>query len=118
MTTGKFHGTKVDRTPMSELLNDVVADYELKDRHSLDKMARPLIENRLIPYFGRARASNVKIPAITAYMRERKEEKAAVASINRELALLRRAFKLGVSNGKVGAAHVPEFKGLIPILFT
>jgi integrase len=113
VTTGKFHGTKVDRTPMSELLNDVIADYELKDRHSVDKMARPLIENRLIPYFGRARASNIKIPVITAYMRERKEEKAAVASINRELALLRRAFRLGVSNGKVGAAHVPEFKGLI-----
>lgn len=113
VATGKFHGTKVDRTLMSELLNDVVADYELKDRHSVDKMARPLIENRLIPYFGRVRATNVKVPTITAYMRQRKEEEAAVASVNRELALLRRSFKLGAANGKVGAAHVPDFKGLI-----
>ena len=76
VTTGKFHGTKVDRTLMSELLNDVIADYKLKDRHSVNKMARPLIENRLIPYFGRARATNVKVPTITAYMRKRKEEEA------------------------------------------
>jgi hypothetical protein len=110
---GKFHGTSVDRTLMSELLNDVIADYELKDRHSLKKMARPLIENRLMPYFGRIRASNVKVPTITAYMRQRKEEEAAVASINRELALLRRSFKLGSINGKIGAAHVPDFTQLI-----
>jgi len=113
ITTGKFHGTKVDRTMMSELLKDVIADYELKDRHSINKMARPLIENRLVPYFGKIRATNVKVPNITAYMRHRKGEKAAVASVNRELALLRRAFKLGAGNGKIGAAHVPDFKGLI-----
>jgi integrase len=112
ITTGKFHGTKMDRTMMSELLKDVIADYELKDRHSIDKMARPLIENRLVPYFGKVRATNVKVPTITAYMRQRKGEKAAVASVNRELALLRRAFKLGAGNGKIGAAHVPDFRGL------
>jgi integrase len=113
ITTGKFHGTKVDRTMMSELLKDVIADYELKDRHSINKMARPLIENRLVPYFGKIRATNVKVPTVTAYMRQRKGEKAAVASVNRELALLRRAFKLGAGNGKIGVAHVPDFKGLI-----
>jgi integrase len=58
-------------------------------------------------------ATNVKVPAITAYMRERKEAGAAVASINRELALLRRAFKLGAVNGKVGVAHVPDFTQLL-----
>jgi integrase len=112
VATGKFHGIKVDRTLMSELLDDVVEDYKLKDRHSISKMARPLIEKRLVPYFGRLRASSVKVPTITGYMRQRKEEKAALASVNRELAMLRRAFKLGVSNGKVGAAHVPDFTGL------
>jgi integrase len=111
--TGKFHGTKVDRTLVSDILADVIADYELKDRHSIDKMARPLIENRLKPYFGRMRASSVRVPAITAYMVERKKAGGAVASVNRELALLRRAFKLGVVNGKVGAAHVPDFTQLL-----
>jgi len=113
ITTGKFHGTKLDRTLMSDLLNDVISDYRLKDRHSVNKMARPLIEKRLMPVFGRMRASNVKVPAITSYIRGRKEDGAAVASINRELALLRRAFKLGAINGKVGAAQVPDFTQLL-----
>jgi len=36
-----------------------------------------------------------------------------VASINRELSLLRRAFNLGLAHGKVGHAAVPNFKGLL-----
>jgi integrase len=98
---------------MSDLLKDVIADYELEDRHSIETMARPLIEKRLMPYFGRFRASNVKVPTITAYIRHRKEHGAAVASVNRELALLRRSFKLGAVNGKIGAAHVPDFTQLL-----
>jgi len=112
VSTGKFQGTKVDQTLMSELLKDVIADYELKDRPSLDSMARPLIDKYLLPYFGRYRACNVKMPVIAAYLRSRKEAGRAVASINRELGLLRRAFTLGVTNGKVGQASVPDFKGL------
>jgi integrase len=46
------------------------------------------------------------------YMRNRKEAGSAIASINRELGLLRRSFTLGVSNGKVGPASVPDLKGL------
>jgi hypothetical protein len=53
ITTGKFIGTQVDRVRMSELLNDVIADYELKDRHSVDSMARHLIDEYLMSYFGR-----------------------------------------------------------------
>jgi len=112
VATGKFQGTSVDRTLMSELLHDVIADYELKDRRSLDSMARHLIDKYLLPYFGRMRAGNVKVPIITAYARSRKQAGRALASTNRELGLLRRAFTLGAANGKVGPAHVPDFKGL------
>ena len=113
VATGKFQGTSIDRTPMSELLSDVVSDYELKDRHSVDSMARPLIDKYLLPHFGKMRAANVKLPVITAYMKSRKDAGRAVASINREVGLLRRAFTLGVANGKVGPANMPNFKGLI-----
>jgi integrase len=113
VSTGKFQGIKVDRTLVSDLLKDVIADYALKDRHSIDTMARPLIDNHLKPYFGGMRASNLKMPTITAYVRQRKEAGAAAASINRELALLRRAFKLGTVNGLVSAAHVPDFTQLL-----
>ena len=112
VSTGKFQGTQIDRVLMSELLSDVIADYELKDRHSVNSMARHLIDKYLRPHFGRMRAANIKIPGITAYVRSRKEAGRAVASINRELGLLRRAFTLGASNGKVGPANLPNFKGL------
>lgn len=112
VTTGKFVGTQVDRVLMSELLADVIADYELKDRHSVDSMARHLIDKYLLPHFGKMRAANIKVPSITAYVRSRKEASRAVASINRELGLLRRAFTLGQANGKLGPANVPDFKGL------
>ncbi len=110
---GKFVGLHADRILMSELLADVIADYELKERRSIDKMARPLINNRLIPYFGEMRAVNVRVSNITAYMKLRQKEGAAVASLNVELSLLRRSFKLGRENGKVNVAYVPDFKGLV-----
>jgi integrase len=113
ITTGKFAGTSADRVLMKDLLADVLADYELHERHSLDSMAKPLVTNYLMPHFGRMRATNVKIPVITTYMRERKAAGTAVASVNRELGLLRRAFNLGVANGKFGAVQVPSFKGLL-----
>ena len=112
VSAGKFQGITIDRTKMSELLTDVIADYGLKDRHSLDSMARHLIDKYLMPHFGGYRASNLKVPVITAYMRSQKESGRSTASINRELGLLRRAFTLGVANGKVGHANIPDFKGL------
>jgi integrase len=112
VATGKFLSTQIDRTLMSELFADVIADYELKDRHNVDSMARHLIDKYLLPHFGKMRAANVKVPVITAYMKSRKDAGRAVASINRELGLLRRAFTLGAANGKVGPANMPNFKGL------
>lgn len=66
----------------------------------------------LTPHFGKMRAINVKVPVLTTYMRSRKQAGRAVASIDRELGLLRRAFTLGAANGKLGPANVPDFKGL------
>jgi hypothetical protein len=43
VSTGKFQGTKVDRTFVSDLFSDVIADYELKDRRSLNSMVRPCL---------------------------------------------------------------------------
>jgi integrase len=111
VSTGKFQGTKMDRTLVSDLLGDVIADYELKDRRSLDSMVRPCLKH-LSPYFGRQRAANLRVPHITAYIRQRKVEGAAIASINRELSVLRRAFRLGAANGKVNVAQIPAFKEL------
>ena len=49
----------------------------------------------LAPFFANVRASNVTTDSIERYKRQRKDEGAAPATVNRELAVLRRAFNYG-----------------------
>jgi integrase len=49
----------------------------------------------LAPYFGGMRAANVTTDAVERYKSERRTEGAAPATVNRELATLRRAFNYG-----------------------
>jgi integrase len=49
----------------------------------------------LSPFFGGMRAANVTTDAVEKYKRQRRDEGAAVATVNRELATLRRAFNYG-----------------------
>jgi integrase len=58
--------------------------------------------------FGKHRASQVNTSDVEAYKDSRKAEGASNATINRELALLRRAFHLGRENGKI--ERMPNFK--------
>src|SRR5215467_1992471 len=55
--------------------------------------------NKLLPYFGRMRATDaLRSAAIQGYQDKRKAEKAANGTINRELAVLSCAFTLGYEN--------------------
>ncbi|HKW35868.1 MAG TPA: tyrosine-type recombinase/integrase [Candidatus Acidoferrum sp.] len=70
----------------------------LTDYRNNDKCVRFAEHNwklHLEPFFGNMRAVNVGTDQIAAYVLQRKEAKAANATINRELALLRRALTLG-----------------------
>jgi integrase len=49
----------------------------------------------LAPFFGGMRAANVTTDAVERYKRQRRAEEAAPATVNRELATLRRAFNYG-----------------------
>ena len=49
----------------------------------------------LAPFFGDMRATNVTTDAVERYKCERRAERAAPATVNRELATLRRAFNYG-----------------------
>ncbi|HYC54128.1 MAG TPA: site-specific integrase [Candidatus Binatia bacterium] len=61
----------------------------------------------LEPVFGRDRAREVTTPRIRQYIDLRQREKAAQATIQHELACLRRMLKLGVADGRV--SNVPKF---------
>jgi len=86
---------KVQRVTVAQLFEAVVTDYG-----NNGQVLAPLDcawKLHLEPFFGNMRAANVGTDQIASYIAKRKagEEPAANATINRELALLRRAFTLG-----------------------
>jgi len=83
-------------------------DYRINGRKSLDDVeARWLLH--LKPFFGLMKASEVTKDTIRRYIDQRLQQEAANATINRELAALKRMFNLGVGD-KV--ANVPKFPRL------
>jgi integrase len=82
------------------LLDLVRTDYEANGRRTL-RHVRPISE-RLLAFFGsNVAAGEVTAGRITEYRQARLAEKAAAATVNRELACLRRAFRLGNDAGLI-----------------
>jgi hypothetical protein len=76
---------------VGELLDDLVAEYKANGRRD-DRLAYSLAHLR--PAFGHYRAMQVTTAAVNAFIVARQGEKAASATINRELAALKRAYSL------------------------
>jgi integrase len=89
-----FAGPKYDRILIGELLDELIFDYRVNGK-SLKDFADPIVRCHLRPYFGRMRATAFTTPDVQEYMEDRRDAGAANATINRERALLRRAFNLG-----------------------
>jgi hypothetical protein len=95
------------RTLMADLFEDLLADYLAKGQ-SYD-WAERYVRLHLKPAFGHLRAGQVTTALIRRYIAARQEAGAAPATINRELALLKRAFRLG-------AAHTPPKVATVPYI--
>jgi integrase len=91
---------------VSELVEDVFADYAANSRRSLGHAKRRW-RLHLEPVFGHLKPNQVRRAQLVAYRQKRIGEGANVASINREMSLLGRAFNLGLENEKIKA--VPKF---------
>jgi integrase len=109
---GKPVGTQVERTTLDDLTTMLADDYRANRRHSNIKRSVA----HLHEFFGKdARAIDITSDRITAYRAHRQEQTrngkpVASATINLELALLRRAFRLALDAGKVAAS--PKFSML------
>lgn len=93
VVSGNFVSPKVQRITVAELFEAVVRDYE--NNGKTVAWVKYVWKLHLEPFFGDMRAANVDTDQITKYISARKTDKAANGTINRELALLRRAFTLG-----------------------
>jgi integrase len=100
----------VELVPVNQLLDLVIEDYRLSNR-STTYDAELRIEKHLRPIFGSKRAIAVTTAAIKKYTLMRVKE-AEPATVNRELAYLRRAFRLGFQNEPQLVEKVPNFRML------
>ena len=83
-------------------------DYTVNHRRSIDRATQSV--NHLLDVFGGIRAADVTEDRVIAYQAHRLSERAANATITRECAALRRAFRLGLRAGRVGV--VPYIRKL------
>jgi integrase len=85
------------KVSVDALLDGLLAEYRTNGRRSLDRAE--LSRTHLLRYFGGRSAAGVTGADITFYADLRLKEKAAPATVNRELAALRRAYRLAVRQG-------------------
>src|SRR5262249_14923412 len=109
IVTGHFIGPDAERITVAELANDVVTDYRVNEQDSLDKAIRSA--KRIKDFFGNTKAHALKGDSIKRFIAQRQTEGAANATINRELAFLKRAYNLGIEAEKiVRKPYVPMLK--------
>jgi integrase len=114
---------KVGRLRFEEAAADVVNDYKVNGRRSLDEVERR-IRKHLQPFFGGRRMSTITAADVRSYIAhrlatpivtgsgdEQRSRRVSNAEINRELTTLKRAFSLAVQGGKLlHAPHIPLLK--------
>jgi integrase len=100
---GAFVSPELRRTTWADLAQLVERDYAANRRRSIADVTRCL--KRLTVAFGTQPAATIGPERIQGYVTARLAEGAANATVNRELAALRRAFRLGYKMRLVG--YVP-----------
>jgi integrase len=108
---GQFTPPSTEKTGVEELVDATLRDYRVNERKSLDLSEKRWLKH-LKPFFGKMRAVDVTTDAINRYVEKRLAQGAENGTINRELALLRRAFNLAYHSTPRKVHQVPNFPRL------
>jgi integrase len=107
-----FVGPKIERTKVDELAEMFLRDYRINQRKSIDDV-KARWDLHLKPFFGGMRAVDVTSEQLARYIDKRQHEQAANATINRELAALKRMFRIGQQSTPPKVMRVPKFAKLV-----
>ena len=110
--TGKLQNPATRKIPVGELLDDLIADYQTNNPRSFKRFASPAVTFHLRPYFGDMRANLLATKHLREYLAARDKDGAAVATVNREIQLLRRAYSLAYYHEPPKVQAIPNFKGM------
>jgi integrase len=106
---GRLIGPTEEKVTFEDMAADIVRDYEINAKKSL--RSAQLSVRHLRDFFALDRALDITTDKIRAYTQERQGRKASNASINRELAALKRMFSLAVQAGKLSIKpYVPTLE--------
>lgn len=101
---------KMGRITSEDAAVDLLNDYQINGKKSHDHVKRR-IDLALKPAFKGKRLISITTAEIRAYVATRQDGGAANATINRELAALKRMFTLAVQAGKLhGKPHIPMLR--------
>src|SRR5262245_42672592 len=99
---------KIGRVTFEDAAKDLLTDYEINGKRSKDNLKNTIIDGALEPWFRGRRMAAVTTSDIRAYVADRQGNGYANATINRELAALKRMFTLAIQAGKLlQRPHIP-----------
>ncbi len=102
---GRFRGLSAEKVKFEEITRDLITDYQLNNRKSI--VHERIRVKHLDVFFAGTRVNDIDTPAVSRYVVSRREQGAENATINRELAALKRAFSLAVKCTPPKALHAP-----------
>ncbi len=102
---GKIPGVQFDKIMFEDLAEGFLRDYKINQKKSLLKAERSV--NHLKKSFENLRVTQITTPSINAYIEDRLNEGMANATINRELAALKRMMNIGAKQTPPIVDRVP-----------
>lgn len=96
---------------LGDLYAEIERDYLINQRKSLGEL-KIRWTRHLCPYFGSIPALGISAEQVNIYIAQRLGAKAANATVNRELAVLKRMYKLAIKTGRIKSGDLPYIPSL------